>query len=77
MADPIKTANRMFDEFLSKVDPAAMPNYQRDAIDLQAQAAGSKGARQGGLARAASLTAKKRQQIAKRAARARWKKHSI
>jgi len=73
MADPIKTAKRMFDDFLSKADPEAMPDYHPDAVDLQAQAAGAKGAKQGGLARAANLTPKKRRQIAKLAARARWK----
>ena len=41
-----------------------------------AQAAGRKGARKGGLARAASLSATKRRQIARRAAKARWKKPS-
>jgi hypothetical protein len=75
MADPIKTAKRMFDEFLSKADPASVPDYDPNAIDLEAQAAGSKGARQGGLARASRLTPKKRRQIAKRAATARWKKN--
>jgi hypothetical protein len=65
----------MFDEFLSKADPVAIPHYERNAIDLQAQAAGVKGARQGGFARAESLTPKRRRQIAKKAASARWKKH--
>ena len=74
MADPIKTAKGMFDNFLSKVDPVAMPGYSPDAKDPQSRAAGLKGARGGGMARAASLTPKKRHQIAKKAARARWAK---
>jgi hypothetical protein len=74
MADPIKTAKNMFDNFLSKADPLAMPGYSPDAKDLQAQAAGLKGARRGGLARATSLTPTKRQQIAKKAAKVRWGK---
>jgi hypothetical protein len=51
MADPIKTAKRIFDKFLSKADPIAMPDYQQDTVDLQAQAASAKGSRQGGFAR--------------------------
>ena len=43
MADPIKTARHMFDEFLSKVDPLAVPGFDPDAKDPQAQAAGLKG----------------------------------
>lgn len=62
----------MFDNFLSKADPESMPGYVPNAKDLQAQAAGVKGARIGGLARAANLTATKRKQIAKMAAQARW-----
>jgi len=63
----------MFDNFLSKADPLAMPNFDPTAKDPQAQAAGLKGARRGGLARAASLSSTRRQQIAKRAAKARWR----
>ena len=64
----------MFDEFLSKADPLAVPIFNPDAKDQQAQAAGMKGARLGGMARAANLTRKKRKEIAKKAARMRWKK---
>jgi hypothetical protein len=74
MADPLKAARRMFGEFLSKADPLAVPCFDLDAKDHLAQAAGRKGAKQGGLARAASLTRTRRIQIAKRAAQARWKK---
>jgi hypothetical protein len=73
MADPIKTAKSMFDNFLSKADPLAMPGYSPDAKDPQARAAGLKGARAGGIARAASLTPKRRNQIARKAANSRWK----
>jgi hypothetical protein len=74
MADPIKTAKSMFDNFLSKADPLSMPGYSPEAKNPQAQAAGLKGAKRGGIARAASLSRKRRQQIAKKAARARWAK---
>jgi hypothetical protein len=75
MADPIKTARRMFDEFLSKADPLAVPSFDPDAKDSQAQAVGLKGARQGGLTRAVNLTPTRRREIAKKAARMRWKRH--
>lgn len=69
MADPIKLAGEMFSSFLEKHDPGSpLPR------DRQAKTGGGETARQGGLARAASLTPKKRSQIAKRAANARWKK---
>lgn len=74
MADPIKAAKNIFDQFLSKHDPAAVPDYDPNAKDPQAQAAGSKGGKKGGLARATILTARKRRQIAKEAAKARWRK---
>jgi hypothetical protein len=76
MADPIKAARRMFGEFLSKADPLAVPGFDPDAKDPQAWAAGRKGARLGGLARAANLTPTRRREIARKAARMRWRKHS-
>jgi hypothetical protein len=72
MTDPIKTAKKIFDQFLSKADPASMPGYDSDAKDAKAQAAGRKGGKKGGPARAASLSRKKRRQIARRAANSRW-----
>jgi hypothetical protein len=74
MADPIKTAKKIFDQFLSKADPASMSGYDPKAKDAQAQAAGRKGGRKGGPIRAARLSLRKRQQIAKNAAQVRWKK---
>lgn len=76
MADPIKTAKRMFDEFLSKADPGSMPDYDPNANDTQAQAAGRKGAGNGGMARAERLSTRKRKEIAQKAARARWSKRA-
>jgi len=45
-----------------------------DPIKVAAAALGRKGGLKGGKARAKALTAKKRQEIAKKAAAARWKK---
>jgi hypothetical protein len=74
MADPIKTAKHIFDQFLSKADPASMPDYNPNTKDPQAQAAGRKGGKAGGPERARRLTANKRRRIAKQAAAARWSK---
>jgi hypothetical protein len=47
-----------------------------DGKDPAAVALGRKGGLKGGKARAASMTAKRRAEIAQRAAKARWKKPS-
>ena len=47
---------------------------ETDLIKLAASAMGRKGGLKGGKARAASLTPKRRAEIAKRAAAARWHK---
>jgi hypothetical protein len=76
MADPIKTAKKIFDQFLSKADPASMPGYDPQAKDGKAQAAGRKGGLKGGRARARKLSATRRKRIAKVAAAIRWKGES-
>jgi len=73
MADPIKTAKHIFDQFLSKADPESMPNYDPQAKDAKAQKAGRKGGKRGGSARASKLPSKKRREIARLAAVHRWK----
>jgi hypothetical protein len=73
MADPIKAAKGIFDQFLSKADPAAMPDYDPNAKDAQAQAAGRIGGKKGGISRSRKLSAKRRTQIARNAAKSRWK----
>jgi len=50
------------------------PKEETDLIKLAASAMGRKGGLKGGKARAESLTAKKRSEIAKKAAAARWGK---
>jgi hypothetical protein len=76
MADPIKTAKHIFDQFLSKADPASIPNYNPQCKDRKAQAAGRKGGRIGGVARSVALSPEERSEIAKKAAATRWKKFS-
>lgn len=73
MADPIKTAKKIFERFLSKADPVSMPGYDPDEKDPEAQRAGRKGGFKGGKARAATLSQAQRKMIARRAARTRWK----
>jgi hypothetical protein len=72
MADPIKTAKKIFDQFLSRADPASMPNYDPRAKDSQAQAAGRMGGIKGAVARTRALSRQKRRSIAQRAAKVRW-----
>ena len=52
----------------------AEPDPAAPAKNSAAVALGKLGGRKGGLARAANLSAKKRKEIAKKAARARWAK---
>jgi len=75
MADAIKTAKKIFDQFLSKADPASMPDYDPNAKDPQKQSAGREGGKVGGLARAKALSPQKRKGIAKKGAKARWTVH--
>jgi hypothetical protein len=69
--DSLTLAKDMFDEFLSKADPEAKlaPSQKR----TKAKAAGRLGGLKGGAARAAGLSQAKKTQIAKKAARARWR----
>lgn len=66
--DSITLAKDMFGEFLSKADPTAVtaPDQKRAKAKLSGQQGGLKG----GPARAETLSAGKRQEIAKRGARA-------
>jgi len=72
MANPVKAAKQMFDQFLAKHDPGS--SVTLDSLSVEPRPAVAKRARKGGIARAASLTPRKRRQIAKRAAKARWAK---
>jgi hypothetical protein len=71
--DPVQIAKSIYDQFLTKNDPDSVPSEpQPDIPNPKAQAAGRKGGLVGGNARAKSLTPRKRRQIAKKAAKARW-----
>ena len=71
--DPIRLAKDMFDEFLSKSDPQSSATSPPER-NVQQKAAGRIGGLVGGPARKAALKPKVRSQIARDAARARWKK---
>jgi hypothetical protein len=70
--DPITLASDFFNEFLSKADPDSTPapNEKR----ARAQASGRIGGLKGGNVRALRLSARKRKDIAKKAAKSRWSK---
>ena len=72
--DPVQIAKSIYDQFLAKNDPDSVVRSepQPDIPNPKAQAAGRKGGLKGGKARAAALTPRKRTQIAKKAAKARW-----
>jgi hypothetical protein len=67
--DPNEFARGILDSIIAKHDPEAI-----EGKDAQKVASGLKGGSKGGHARAKTLTAKKRSQIAKKAAKARWAK---
>jgi hypothetical protein len=76
--DPNLFAKRVFDNLLDKLDPEAAaerkPEPEPEGKDPKAVQAGHLGGLKGGRARAAALTPRKRRQIAKKAAKARWEK---
>lgn len=69
-ADPIQNALRVVEEATGDVLKPA------EGKNVHAQALSALGASKGGKARAESLSARKRKEIAKRAALARWSKKS-
>jgi len=66
--DFAETAFRVMQEATGQIVPPEQPKKNPAAVEL-----GRLGGLKGGKARAASLSAKKRKQIAKKAAIARWK----
>ena len=80
--DPTVFAKRVFDHIVNKYDPEAarsvmVPDSISDDNPIKNPAAvalGKLGGHKGGMARAASLSPRKRKQIAQKAARARWNK---
>jgi hypothetical protein len=77
--DPIKSAQRVLDEIIAKHDPESITletvkEAQDSGKNLAAVALGRLGGLKGGKARAEKLSARKRKQIAKKAAQVRWAK---
>lgn len=66
--DEIQAARRVVDRIIEKTERVIDP-----AVSAAAAALSKLGASKGGEARAKSLTAKRRSEIAKKAAAARWK----
>ena len=66
-SDPTVIAFEGMQSLLEKLDPVAPPEKNPAAV-----AFGKLGGAKGGKARAAKLSAKKRKEIAKKAAKARW-----
>lgn len=69
--DEVQAARRVVDAIIEKTERVIDP-----AVSAAAAALSKLGASKGGEARAKSLTAKRRSDIAKAAARARWKGES-
>jgi hypothetical protein len=72
--DPVEIAHSIFDDFLSKHDPDSVTEKPPEAKDPKRQAAGRKGRLKGAAVRATSLSAEKRTEIARKAAKVRWSK---
>ena len=69
--DTNQLAKSIVDLATGEIDPAPIENKEKNPA---AVALGRLGGLKGGKARAEKLTAKKRSEIAKKAAKARWKK---
>lgn len=69
--EPLKFARGILDQIIAKHDPKSVKGK-----DAQKVASGLRGGSKGGHARATNLSAKKRREIAKKAADTRWKKKS-
>jgi hypothetical protein len=68
--EPLDFARAVLDQIIAKHDPEASREAGKDP---QKVASGTKGGAKGGHARAKNLSAKKRSQIAKKAAKACWR----
>lgn len=71
--DAAEIAFRVMQEAIGEV-PKTPPPTEREAKNAEAVERGRKGGEKGGKARAAALSPQKRAKIAKRAAKARWKR---
>ena len=68
--DPVQAAHQVYLEIIGEA-PTPEPEPEKNPA---AVALGKLGASKGGQARAAKLTPEKRQEVARKAAEARWKK---
>ncbi len=73
-SDPNEAAFSMMESLLEILDPEAVEANKPKEKNPAAVALGKLGGKKGGKARAAKLSAKKRSEIAKKAAAARWSK---
>jgi hypothetical protein len=71
--DVAETAFRVFQEAIGEA-PKTLPPEERTEKNADAVERGSKGGKKGGNERAAELTKRRRVQIARKAAKKRWKK---
>jgi hypothetical protein len=75
MADAIKTANHIFDQFLSKPDPEDKSRqHDEQSVSVFMAQIGSKGGKIGGKRRVETMSPRKRKMAARKAAKARWAK---
>jgi hypothetical protein len=72
--DPVQLGKLIGDILTGQVDDLAVAITQDEGKDPAAVALGRKGGLKGGKARAAAMTPKRRAQIARKAAKARWGK---
>lgn len=72
--DPVQLGKLIGDILTGQVEDRAPDRPTDPAKDQAAVALGRKGARKGGLARAASMSARQRAEMARKAAKARWGK---
>lgn len=80
MADPIKAAKGIFDQFLAKADPASMPEVQSSdgaPIAVYMAQIGSKGGKIGGKRRLKTMTPAQRKAVARKAAKVRWRSSTL
>lgn len=65
-ADPVKAAHQLYLEIIGEAPQQAMPENTPAAVAVR------RGAAKGGKKRASKLTPERRQEIARKAAKARW-----
>jgi hypothetical protein len=72
--DPVQLGKMIGDILIGQIEDRAPLPLEDPGKDQAAVALGRKGALKGGIARAASMSPKRRSEIARKAAKARWNK---